>query len=187
MQIGSETKLDANGNLLFVKEGTANRNYKYFANTNLLKNTDGSTGIVYSHDKNGNIISAPYPHQSGITYDPYFNLTTGLSFEDMESKYWYGADNERVLKRNLIDPVTSNYDNIYYYRGLNDYPLVEKKYNNSTLQSTKLYIYGPTGLVAIKDGSQNFFVIKDHLGSTRAVVNSNGSKLAKYHYSPYGK
>lgn len=154
---------------------------------NKLQNTDGSTGIVYSHDKNGNIISAPYPHESGISYDPYFNLTTGINFEEYSETIMYGAENERIFKQYIPDPVTNYAYKTYYYRGLSEYPLVEKNYQNSTLISTTLYIYGPTGLIAVKDGSTFNYILKDHLGSTRVLINSSNLKVAKYHYSPYGK
>jgi RHS repeat-associated protein len=168
-----------------AERSTSNRNYKYFANTNLLKNTDGSSNIYYTHDKNGNVTYSTTKYIS-LSYDPYFNLTT-LSIDDEYNNigtFFYGAHNERVLKQYL------SYDHTFktfYFHGLSDYPLVEKNYQGSTLVSTTLYIYGPTGLVAIKDGSQNLFVIKDHLGSRRVVINSSCSRVAKYHYSPYGR
>lgn len=184
---GNETKFDANGNLSFLRDGTTNRNYKYFASTNLIKNTNGSSSVYYNHDKNGNVIYSLSPQEWNISYDPYFNLTSALDFEDMGNKFWYGPKNERVMKGNIADLVSNSYEYTYYYHGLNDYPLIEKDYYNTSLQSTKLYIYGPTGLVAIKDGSQNLFVVKDHLGSTRTVLNTSNYPVARYHYSPYGR
>ena len=53
----------------------------------------------------------------------------------------------------------------------------------------RFYIYGPTGLIAIGINSISglAFVHKDHLGSTKLIVNSSGNMLCRYEYDPYGK
>jgi len=35
-------------------------------------------------------------------------------------------------------------------------------------------------------GAQRYFYLKDHLGSTRAIVNGNGTVLAGYDYDAWG-
>jgi RHS repeat-associated protein len=51
---------------------------------------------------------------------------------------------------------------------------------------TKLYVYGPTGLLAVNDNGGWFFLLKDHLGSTRVVLNENNNVVSSYDYMPYG-
>ena len=46
---------------------------------------------------------------------------------------------------------------------------------------------GPTGLVAIRSNSTWYYVMKDHLGSTKLIVNTSSVPVARYEYDPYGK
>jgi RHS repeat-associated protein len=96
--------------------------------------------------------------------------------------FQYSADNERILK-NERQGTTNN--NSVYIRGNSDYPITEKANLNNSL-SDKIYIYGPTGLIAVKDGYFTYFVIKDHLGSTRVLFRSVGTYYSTYDYSPFG-
>jgi RHS repeat-associated protein len=74
---------------------------------------------------------------------------------------------------------------IAYIHGLSDFPLMEKvDYGGGEL--TKLYVYGPTGLIAVNDNGGWFFLLKDHLGSTRVVLNENNNVVSSYDYMPYG-
>jgi len=46
---------------------------------------------------------------------------------------------------------------------------------------------GPTGLIAVKRMEGTYFVMKDHLGSTRVIVNgANGEVVNYFDYTPYG-
>lgn len=94
----------------------------------------------------------------------------------------YSADNERVLKTESYG--TTKNSNLYI-RGNNEYPLTEKINLNSVLND-KIYIYGPSGLIAFMDGTATYFVIKDHLGSTRVLFRSTGTQYSTYDYSPFG-
>jgi len=96
--------------------------------------------------------------------------------------FQYTADNERILKNEKQG--TTNNSNLYI-RGASEYPVTEKINTNNTL-SDKIYIYGPTGLIAFKDATATYFVIKDHLGSTRLLFRSTGSQYSTYDYSPFG-
>jgi RHS repeat-associated protein len=74
---------------------------------------------------------------------------------------------------------------IAYIHGMSNFPLIEKvDYGGGEL--TKLYVYGPTGLIAVNDNGGWFFLLKDHLGSTRVVLNENNNVVSSYDYMPYG-
>lgn len=88
------------------------------------------------------------------------------------------ADNERILKNEKQGTTNNNY---VYIRGNNNYPIIEKANLNNNL-SDRIYIYGPTGLVAIKDGSTINYIFKDHLCSIRVVVDTVGEIVS---YSDY--
>jgi len=49
------------------------------------------------------------------------------------------------------------------------------------------YVYGPTGLFAMRVNSAWYYVLRDHLGSTKLLVNSSGTAVSRYEYDPYGK
>jgi len=96
--------------------------------------------------------------------------------------FQYTADNERILK-NEKQGTTRNSN--LYIRGNNNYPITEKINLNSVLND-KIYIYGPTGLIAFKDATATYFVIKDHLRSIRVVVDTLGEIVSYGDYDPWG-
>lgn len=55
---------------------------------------------------------------------------------------------------------------------MNEYPLTEK-IGSSTSEIDRFYVYGPIGLIALKDNGTMYYVLKDHLGSVRTVLNSS--------------
>jgi RHS repeat-associated protein len=120
-----------------------------------------------------------------ITYYPFTQMTKNVTVTGTPNKtmsFEYSADNERILKSESYG-TTQNSN--YYIRGNNDYPITEKTNTNNTLND-KIYIYGPTGLIAVKDGYFTYFVIKDHLGSVRILFDPGGYAVATYDYSPFG-
>jgi RHS repeat-associated protein len=70
-----------------------------------------------------------------------------------------------------------------FSEGGNDYPLVEKKSGGVE----RKYIYGPTGLIVIKDNTSKRYVQKDHLGSTRVLYDESGVAVTVYEYDAYGR
>jgi RHS repeat-associated protein len=71
---------------------------------------------------------------------------------------------------------------LYLHDGMN--AIVER---NKTGTPTE-YIYGPTGIIAIKTPSSMHYVLKDHLGSTRVMINTTDLPyaLTTYDYSAFG-
>ena len=96
--------------------------------------------------------------------------------------FQYTADNERILKNEKQGTTNNAY---VYIRGNSEYPITEKANLNNNM-TDRIYIYGPTGLIALKDATATYFVIKDHLGSTRVLFKSVGSQYTTYDYSPFG-
>ena len=120
-----------------------------------------------------------------ITYEPFTQMTKNITVTGSPTKtmsFIYSADNERILKNETQGTTNNNY---VYIRGSNEYPITEKANLNSSL-TDRIYIYGPTGLIAFKDATATYFVIKDHLGSTRVLFSSTGSQYTTYDYSPFG-
>lgn len=48
------------------------------------------------------------------------------------------------------------------------------------------YIYGPKGIVAKRNESLTYYMLKDHLGSTRVVMNENNQAISSYDYDAWG-
>lgn len=174
--VGNELSYDANGNLKDLKRGTVTKNYNYYLNTNMVKNVDGS-GNDYSYDHNGNTAASVNKGITNISYDPFINLATSVNLSGL-TNLTYGANSQRTLK-------SDSYSTTAYIHGMSDFPLMEKVDDGSS-EVTKLYVYGPTGLIAVNDDDGWFFMLKDHLGSTRVVLDESNDFAANYNYMPYG-
>ncbi|MFZ1288488.1 MAG: RHS repeat-associated core domain-containing protein [Melioribacteraceae bacterium] len=174
--VGNEITYDANGNIKDLTTSGVTRNYAYYIGTNKVQNIDGS-GNDYSYDGNGNVSNSVNKGISSISYDPFINLTKQINNGDV-TNLTYGSGNQRVIK-------SDNYITTAYIHGMSNFPLMEKIDEGST-EVTKLYVYGPTGLIAVNDDEGWFFLIKDHLGSTRVVLNEANQKVSNYNYMPFG-
>ncbi|MFK0732348.1 MAG: RHS repeat domain-containing protein [Gloeotrichia echinulata GP01] len=179
--VGQPTTYDINGNIQTLKQGDTTNQYEYVQNTdkvNAVRN--GSQPQNYSYDANGNVKSASHRQISEIKYDPLTQLTTQVQLQGKTSvSFKYNGSNQRVLKTSQDSSGNQTAAKLYVH-GLNDYPLLEV--SNQSVQ----YIYGIGGLLAlIKDGKV-YTILKDHLGSTRVVVDEAGTVIAAFDYLPFG-
>jgi RHS repeat-associated protein len=151
-RLGTATplKYDANGNILTLQRGSTTYNYEYLASTNRLDKVSGSTS-QYVYDANGNTVE-DLRRDIELYYDPYFNKVMSLrnNVDGSEFMYEYGADGERALKHNEESSGTLWQA---YYRGLSDYPLIERTLKDG-VESTTYYVYGGNGLIATLSSQQ---------------------------------
>jgi hypothetical protein len=139
---------DRNGNILSLTRQAQTVNYAYASGTN--KVTGLSNGKSYQYDLNGNITVASDKVPNGITYDPYTQMTRAMRTSATELvQFNYDAANERVLK---LATSPSKTEATLYLHGLSEYPLVDKVDNGESVYE-RLYIYGTTGLIAIREGA----------------------------------
>lgn len=173
---------DPNGNIRNLQSGNgSNMQMNYNSGTNKLQTVQGfSTNFAY--DANGNIIGVPYGAKA-ISYDPVSQMTTGISVQSTNVSFEYNGKDQRVLKTAVANGKTTKR---FYIHGLNDYPLMEIGQDAAGKRTTTFYVYGPTGLIAIEQGSKRLFTLKDHLGSVRAVIDSNNQVRASFTYTALG-
>ncbi len=173
---------DANGNFLTLAKGNSLKTYVYNSGTDQVKNTTGSSINDYQYDLNGNV-NVSTPKSMTIDYDKYTGSTISISLqvnnENPEYIYYsYNSSGERVMKQaNLQGGILKT----AYLRGLGDYPIFEVDESGNVLN----YIYSPTGLICKSKNNNEFYVIKDHLGSTRKVL-SAGVVVTSYYYDAFG-
>ena len=124
------------------------------------------------------------PNGLSIGYDPFTQMTSSInsSTSNYNLNLQYTPDNERLIKAVTYNNQT---DKTLYLHGMNEYPLVEKHTNVE--EPDNIYIYGATGLIAVKSDGNTYFVVKDHLGSVRVVVDgSTNNATTRYNYMPFG-
>jgi RHS repeat-associated protein len=112
-----------------------------------------------------------------VGYEIVSTFSLALSFGAAKERAF---TSRRVYKKDIVNSVTTEI--LYLHDGMN--AIVER---NKTGTPTE-YIYGPTGIIAIKTPSSMFYVIKDHLGSTRVMINTTEQPyaLTTYDYSAFG-
>lgn len=162
---------DLNGNLTRLDKGAVSKNYTYYPNTNRLKNTDGA-GADYTYNADGAIITTP--DITSISYDPFTKLPDSITKGGSTISFQYYDGDRRVLK-------DSPSGKRLYLHGIMPSPLVEIQG-----AETMHYIYGPTGIVAMHDGQKEYYLSKDHLGSTRIVRDQDNHVQAYFSYLPFG-
>ncbi len=181
--VDQPTTYDLNGNIEILKRGNDTNQYEYIENTNQVKDVnDGSETQSYNYDVNGNVTAAAHRHISQIDYDPLTQLTTQVQLGGEKSgtvSFKYDGGNQRVLKT-AQDSKGKQTATKLYVHGLNDYPLLEMS------EETVQYIYGIDGLLALVKEGKVYTVLKDHLGSTRLVVDEAGTVIATFDYLPFG-
>lgn len=192
-----EISHDANGNILNLTADGSPYLYEYNKGSqevNTVRDTNNSKAIAqFNYDANGNAIQMTTAasgitslHDLSITYDP----ATMLPVSVVDSNYGgtsvilsYGCRNERVMKQVSGGVATSSKK--LYIRGTSAMPLMELTKEGSS-QTEVSYIYGPSGLIAMRKGINLYYILKDHLGSVRVVLDQLGNTVASYQYLTYG-
>lgn len=181
--VKNPTTYDNNGNISLLQYGTnAPYNLQYNSGSNQLKTIQGFQQN-FGYDGAGGVTSVPYG-VSNILYDPVSRMTTTMTNRTQTVSFQYGGGNQRVLKS--ISTQGRSSGQILYVHGTNDYPVMEVTKDSLGRQSTVYYVYGPTGLIAMQQGNNRYFVLKDHLKSVRAILDTNNAVKASFSFSSFG-
>jgi RHS repeat-associated protein len=173
----SDTQYDKNGNITQMQVGSGSAwNYSYATGTNRPSSINGWS---YSTDQTGNVTSSG---TSGTTtslgYDPLTRMTNSVSQGSRRKYFQYDNSGERAFERDSAGSIVTT----AYLRGVGPLPIVHKL----STSEERTYVHGPTGLIAVRNGASWYFVLRDHLGSTRLVVNTSGAVQDRFEYNPYG-
>ncbi|MEX2345025.1 MAG: Ser-Thr-rich GPI-anchored membrane family protein [Balneolaceae bacterium] len=150
---------------------------------NRLTQLEDSSGVAYGwdaasasfgYDANGNLISRT-GKLTDVTYD-HRNLPTQFALASNDTLIAnYNADGQRILKE-LKDGAWQ----FYVMDGQQTLAVIK----DGTLSHMNLVGNGTFG--RWEPGGTKRYYIKDHLGSTRAVVNDVGTVLEAFDYYPFG-
>jgi RHS repeat-associated protein len=177
---------DDNSNLLTYTTGSDTHTYAYAGTINRLTQIlSNSTTFErnYNYDYNGNVVevSDDLATRLAITY----NRTNGKArFIDnaavnTEATFDYAPDQSRVRKR-----VTNN--GTPFFTSTFPLPNVEVLSGGGPTQ-TKAYLDTQgVGLFYHQEGGTFNWVLPDHLGSTRMIIDENGAPKWVFNYDVYG-
>jgi len=136
-----------------------------------------TTHSNYIYDDNGSVLSSAKLNKNLLMdYDIRSNLVSSIAVNNQYIiDYDYDASGERVYSgmgnssKIYINSFTSN-------------PLTIIDSNDNVTH----YIYGPKGIVAKRNENLTYFMLKDHLGSTRVMMNENNQAISSYDYDAWG-
>ncbi len=176
--VGEPTRFDPNGNIERVRQGETTTTYVYTPGTDALVHTQGDTALAYHYNPNGDVIASRPRAIGEITYNRVNSMAASVRNTSGQHQFLYNASDLRVFKRGAQQ--TS-----LYFLGQNDLPLVKITREATGALTTTYLLRGPRGLFALKQGDERFYLLRDHLGSTRAVLQGN-AVVAAYNYLPSG-
>ncbi len=128
------------------------------------------------YDANGNMISNELNGLESARYDSR-NLSYTLSGASSTVYHIYDADGQRISKKEGSTSTS-------YIRGADGQTVAV--YENGSIDKWNILSGGDVVGTVTSGGAKEYF-LKDHLGSTRAVVNSSGTAVAYFDFYPYGK
>lgn len=171
---------DDNGNLTSVRTGDAVEKYTYQPGTDFAVNTDGSTNSDYVPDGNGAVAMATPRGIGGIDYDLLSGLPTAIRATGGDFALRYDASNRRLVK------TTSGGERIYL-RNQTGWCLAELDVPATGAPLATEYLYGPTGLFAVRRSGLVHPVLRDHLRAPRLLGDPAGGVHTALQYEPFGE
>ncbi len=175
---------DPNGNVQQLTLGAETRNFDYVPGSNQLATVTTGTDERYraTYNAKGGAKTVITPGRTlAFQYAPGSGLTTAIDLGTSGERllFAYNHHGKRVAKLRETGGTVSSTK--LYVHGDQALPLVEITDGVATQ-----YVYGPQGLVALRQRGEDYFVTKDHLGSNRLLQDSCGNVIGAYSYQAYG-
>lgn len=150
--------------------------------TNVISRTAPDAGSSstnpYTYDANGNLISAPSGVQCSWDFD---NRLTQYQASGVLCQYAYDGLGDRI--RRVMNDAT-NYHVLDRAAALHNV-LMETGTNGLPM---RYYVWGANGLLAqVETNGTAYYFHSDELGSTLALTDTNGNRVAQYAYGPNGE
>jgi len=181
--VGTDTPLqyDGNGNLMHLtrkdENGQETAAAYHYGDGNRLTSVTGGENATFAYDGNGNMIEGP--GMSRVSYD-HRNLPALIETGALSLSFQYDAAGRRVSKE------ANNGSGFYYVRGV-DGTVLAVYDEAGTLQHWNLLAAGqPFGRLDAGVTPGRYYYLRDHLGSTRATVNTTGAVVHYDDYYPFG-
>ena len=180
--VQSPVTYDDNGNFVTFEQGSETEQYRYQPGTDFVTNSTGSQNVDYESSPTGAVTVAKPRGIALIEYDPIISRATHVKLSSGDDlRFAYDVHGRRSLK---IDSKQTR----LYLSGRSLRPLSEKvRPHAGGPETTMEYVCGPTGVVGQLGAAGYSTLLRDHLGSTRAVVGAAKTPLAAYHYLPFGQ
>lgn len=184
-------KMDDNSNFITHTKNSVIKTYTLVENKNQLYSviaSDGSINNIYTYSENGGIFSISSNNTTLMQFSYYdgnglpqiINLPSNASLDTVFLEY--SPDNKRTLKTTSLKENTVSQR--LYIHGCSSMPALEIDKSNN-IEQVKRYIYIP-GVTIIFYEDEFYFISKDHLGSTRSIINQSNNIIGQYNYDIYG-
>lgn len=166
---------DRNGNILTLQrtaDGTTIDNLSYTYIGNHLSTLTGTSSGTYTYDANGNMT---YDGLNGldVSYNK-LNLTEKVEQNSgILAKYSYLSDGTKLSAVNADGHGLCYLGSLVYRKQNGTYSLESAAFNGGRF-------------VATSSGIETHYHLTDHLGSVRAIVNSDGEVIEQNNYYPCG-
>lgn len=184
-------EMDGNSNFINHKINSVTRSYVTKSTANQLESVmadDASFARNYFYteagevktikDKDQTLMQIEYHKDNGLPRN--IGLPRNTTSDTL--LFAYGPGNQRVLKTAILSNQTVAQR--LYIDGLSDVPTVEIDHKDGTTQ-IKRYISLP-GTTIIFYNNRYYFALKDHLGSTRTIIDQANTVVGQYNYDVYG-
>ncbi|NNC90308.1 MAG: hypothetical protein HKN82_17785 [Akkermansiaceae bacterium] len=149
---------------------------------------DSGEALVYTYDLNGNLTAvapAATPAQPERTFtwdagDRLLSVTRHLPGQTLRTEFGYNERSERVERREFTDAVLTEHVRYIWHGNV----LRQKR---DATGGTVLTTFAPGGELDVAGGNIKRHYLRDHLGSVRNLIDSAGTEIASYDYTPFGE